>query len=156
MRIKNLKLLEHRVIGDGPLGPLLERWIVIRHEQLGGIYVHKLCRSDHDRALHDHPWSFLSIVLGRGYDEVFYDETQPPRFREQWRRNKPGFVLFRRAGYRHRVVITGKPAWTLVFVGPKVRRWGFWPEGGWCWWRKYDSSKGVCEDEIIHTGSSDQ
>lgn len=32
--------------------------------------VHKVMRSDHDRALHDHPWHNASIVLEGGYWEV--------------------------------------------------------------------------------------
>ncbi len=155
MRIAGFKLFEHRVIGNGPLGPLLERWILFRHPKLFGIFVHKLCRSDHDRALHDHPWSFLTVILRRGYFEVFYDHSQPDWLRERFTQHKPGAVLYRPACHRHRVVIKGKPAWTLVFVGPKCRKWGFWPDSGWCWWRRYDTNKGICSEDILYTGDSD-
>jgi hypothetical protein len=36
---------------------------------LGGVKLHHILRSDDDRDLHDHPWSFLSIVLKGGYWE---------------------------------------------------------------------------------------
>jgi hypothetical protein len=36
-----------------------------------GARVHNIKRSDYDRALHDHPWWNISIVLRGGYWEVF-------------------------------------------------------------------------------------
>lgn len=38
--------------------------------------VHKVMRSDHDRALHDHPWHNASIVLEGGYWEVVPGDFQ--------------------------------------------------------------------------------
>jgi hypothetical protein len=37
--------------------------------RFGGVKLHHILRSDDDRDLHDHPWSFLSIVLKGGYWE---------------------------------------------------------------------------------------
>lgn len=37
--------------------------------RFGGVKLHHILRSDDDRDLHDHPWSFLSIVLKGGYFE---------------------------------------------------------------------------------------
>lgn len=55
---------------------------IIRHEDgtpymirraintpLGGIKLHHILLSDEDRDCHDHPWSFLSIILWGGYFE---------------------------------------------------------------------------------------
>lgn len=159
MRLGRLKLFEKRVIGE-PDNPLLVRWVLIRHPALAGIFLHKLCRSDHDRALHDHPWGFISIVL-RGYQEVHHvrDIESPYNFEyieeSELLTHYPGCVLFRPASWRHRVIIGGKPAWTLVLVGPKYRRWGFWPSGSWCWWRKYNPDKGICEEDIIYHGEGE-
>jgi hypothetical protein len=166
MRIGRWKFLEHRTIGaeDGS-GPLLERYVIIRHPKLFGVFVHKLCRSDHDRALHDHPWGFISLVLKSGYREehfTHYRKTWAGEWPETvYRRNKPGMFLFRPATWRHRVIIDGKPAWTLVFVGPRRRRWGFWipqwdGQTTWCWWAKYNPFKGICSDELLYDTDGDE
>ena len=136
--------MKRRVIGPEH-DPLLIRWVLFRSPWLG-IYVHKLCRSDHDRALHDHPWPFVSIVLNGSYVEISeHGRTRRKRFG----------VIFRRATWRHRFVISNPPVWTLVFVGRRTRRWGFWPEGKFCWWRQYNSATAICEDQVLWTDGKD-
>lgn len=153
MRIGKIKLFEKTVIAaEAPDGPLLIRWILVRFPGYG-IYLHKLCRSDYDRALHDHPWPFVSIVLKNGYHEV-HDQTVDEQLITVW--HAPGSVLFRPAEWRHRVVIRpGKPAWTLILVGRRCRRWGFHLPTGWCWWRMHDPVKGICEEEVLWKTGSD-
>lgn len=168
MRIGNWKFFEHRTIDkESPLGPLVERYIFFRHPKIFGIFIHKLCRSDHDRALHDHPWGFVSVVLNGGYREEHFVENRVVSYADgdperkypvtAYRRNHFLAVLFRPATWRHRVIIDSKPAWTLVFVGPRRRRWGFWipqwdGQTTWCWWAKYNPFKGICsEDELYDT-----
>jgi hypothetical protein len=145
MRLGRLRLLERRIIGN-PEDPLLIRYILFRSVRFG-VYVHQLCRSDHERALHDHPWSFISIVLRRGYIEV-HDQTTTGQPIHVYHR--PGRILLRPAEWRHRVCIDGRPAWTLILVGPHVREWGFFTPTGWCWWRRYNDRLGICEDSPIH------
>lgn len=60
--------------GDGE-EPYLTRWIILAKKHLH-IYLHKFHRSD-SIELHDHPWSFISIVLWRGYTEETF--CKPPR-----------------------------------------------------------------------------
>lgn len=158
MRIGAFKLFEKTVVGkDDPLGPLLVRYQIIRHPKFWGIFLHKLCRSDHDRALHDHPWPFVSIVLWGGYKEIRHvrDINNVVRYETieetEFQVHRPGAILYRPATWRHRVIIEpGRPAWTLILVGPRARRWGFWPNDGWCYWRKYNTHKGICEETEIH------
>jgi hypothetical protein len=47
--------------------PYLIRWAI--NTPFGGVKLHHILRSDEDRDCHDHPWSFLSIVLRGGYWE---------------------------------------------------------------------------------------
>lgn len=145
MRIGTLKFFEKEVITDTPGDPLMVRWIlfsVSRGIHKFAIMVHKFYRSDHDRCLHDHPWNFLSIILKGGYGEVFESEGVET---QAWRR--PFSVLLRKAEWKHRVVLLpGHTCWSLVFATGPVRRWGFWPEGKWCFWRNYNPYKGICED----------
>lgn len=139
--------------------PYIIRWILFSCP-LFGIMVHKMLRSDYDRALHDHPWDFLSIVLKGGYAEEFEE-----RGVRDFRFNAPGHILFRKAEFKHRVILDkGKICWTLVFKGPRRRKWGFWIRDykikngtwfRWCWWRKYDEKRGYCSDHIVHAGGGD-
>lgn len=158
MRIGNWKFFEKTVVdGESDLGPLLVRYILIRNSKYWGVFLHKLCRSDHDRALHDHPWPFVSIVLWPGYKEIRYVRTientgmHEAICEEEVQTHHPGSILYRPAKWRHRVIINSwNPCWTLVLVGPRARRWGFWPNGEWCWWRKYDTHKGICQEEMLY------
>lgn len=132
------------VIGDGPKGPLLIRYRLLS-TRWGGVYLHHLMRSDVDRHLHDHPWAFWSLILWRGYCEVepylgqgspaFFDRSRPrERARLTWRR--PLSLIRHRAIDRHQLALAA-PAWSLIWVGPRVREWGFETEQGWIRWEDY-------------------
>jgi hypothetical protein len=47
----------------------MERWHIIPRNRLFNIYLHHFLKSDYDRALHDHPWASLSIILKGEYTE---------------------------------------------------------------------------------------
>jgi hypothetical protein len=131
--------------------PLMIRYILFRLPAFG-VYLHKFCRSDYERALHDHPWPFVSIVLTTGYIEI-HDQTTDGKQTSVF--HKPGAVLIRPAEWRHRVVIEDRPAWTLIIVGRRQRSWGFFLPDGWCWWRKHNPIKGICDDEVLWKEASD-
>lgn len=81
------------------------------------IRLHHILRSDDDRHLHDHPWSYCTIILRGGYTEI--------RERSQ-RWYGPGSVLFRGwKGFHRLVVPDGQTTWTLFMMGPYKHRWGF-------------------------------
>lgn len=107
-------------------GVLLVRYFVFQSERLA-VYVHHLMTSDEDRALHDHPWSFVTFLMSSGY----YEHTPTGR---HWRRRFS--VLYRPATWQHRLELV-KPTWTLVFRFRRVRVWGFITKGGWMDWRTY-------------------
>lgn len=135
----------HQVIGDQP-DPYLLRWYVIPRNPLFNVYLHKFLRDDDDRALHDHPWWFVSVILHGGYIE----HTESPERamvlrcrsalfdrRSPWRHRS---VAYRPAEWRHRVALPhGRnaagavdesvprvPCWTLIITGRRSRTWGFW------------------------------
>lgn len=85
----------HQTIG-GAEHPYMLRWYVIPRNPLVNVYVHKFCRSDDDRALHDHPWWFVSLILRGRYDEITEAGT---------RRRRAGSIAFRPAEWRHRVAL---------------------------------------------------
>jgi hypothetical protein len=135
-----MKLFYKRVIGDEN-NPLMFRYIIFRTKWIG-FFVHKFLRDDHDRALHDHPWSFISIILKGGYYEVTEEKIS-------WK--GPGSILYRPAAWRHRVVLLdGIPSWSFIIRLKRTRDWGFWPDGKWCLWRKYNWILGICEENEIH------
>jgi hypothetical protein len=121
----------------------------------GGVFLHVIHRNDDDKDPHDHPWDFTSVVLKGGYvDECWHwiedagagrrlpgtlfrvkGERRPP----EYERVRPLRVVQRKAEHLHRVqgIKPGRPAWTLVFTGPRRRSWGFVTENGWRHWRDY-------------------
>tara|TARA_B100001121_G_C18482615_1_gene523310 strand:- start:203 stop:613 length:411 start_codon:yes stop_codon:yes gene_type:complete len=73
------------------------------------IFLHKILKSDLGD-LHDHYWSYFTIILKGGY----WETTKKGRF---WR--SPGYMGLRKASDTHSLTIPeGKTAWTLIFVGP--------------------------------------
>jgi len=100
--------------------------------------IHHICRSDRDRHPHDHPWSYLTIILRGGYFEVRPILKDGLQAGEETQWHGPGSILFRPANSWHRLVIpTGKTAWTLFCTGPNAQEWGFLTEIGKVHWRKY-------------------
>lgn len=131
-------LIPRRVITDPCYpdgGPLFTRYFLLRCPFFG-LYVHHFHRSDNDRHVHDHPWSFVTWLLSRGYWEhlpKFAEQPDGPQVRV-WR---PRFsVLWRPAEWQHWVEIE-RPVWTLVLRLRKRREWGFWTTKGWIDWQTY-------------------
>lgn len=123
------------IIG-GAEHPYLRRWWVIPRNPVFNIYLHHFMRSDDDRALHDHPWVNLSILLDGSYIE--HTPGRDPAYR--W----AGDMVARLPSAAHRVelhkgVITGRPipVWTLFITGPRVRQWGFLCPQGWRHWKDF-------------------
>jgi hypothetical protein len=119
--------------GDDNL-PYMVRWTLFgrRRGARYRVFLHRFLRSDLD-TLHDHPWSFVSIILAGGYHERTADD------RRRW--YGPGRILRRAADWQHRVEIApGRECWSLVITGPKVRTWGFWCPGGFLPWAKADAN----------------
>ncbi|WP_211274004.1 hypothetical protein [Neoasaia chiangmaiensis] len=128
------------VIGDDQDRPYLRRWWLIPRNRWFNIYLHHFCRSDDDRALHDHPWWWCSLIIsGPGYLE----HTPAGVF---WR--KPWRLRFGRAAALHRVELLESgvrndrgafdiPVWTIFVTGPRIREWGFACPNGWRHWKEF-------------------
>lgn len=139
------------------IGTYLSRLKIIS-TPFGGIYLHKIKTPDNDHITHCHPWRFVSIVLRGGYWEVRRD---PMTLNLVRRRVKHVSVMRTHESHYIEALLrpNGKPTWTLVFVGRRVRTWGFWRQiepfeadryratvsgrrSGWTW-HEFDS-------DIIH------
>jgi hypothetical protein len=125
------------------------------------LYLHKFYNGDRDRDLHDHPWSFSSLILWGGYWEHSWNP-----FWKQWKASKflqmaakepeqyvkkwygPGSFLRRGAKWSHKVELPvdkqggNVPCWTIVWTGVKERSWGFHTDNGWCYHKNYEH--GIC------------
>jgi len=142
--------------------PYLIRWSFF--EIFGySLKLHVILRSDDDRAPHDHPWTFATLMLKGGYWEHTHSNVKGETNR-QW--IGPGRLRLCRAPHAHRlelpeeppvarptdpalqhVAIDGfyspnvkpmfAPAITLVFMWPKAREWGFYTTKGWIKWSDF-------------------
>lgn len=106
----------------------LDRWIVY----FGGtLRLHRFSQGDDARAVHDHPWWFITFPLG-GYVELVFN----PQFGDQVphiQLVRPWRFHYRPALYRHRVLPMTRPVWTIVLTGMaqtygRDAVWGFYPK----------------------------
>lgn len=131
-----------------PEGIYLRRWWIIPRNSVFNVYLHQFQRSDEDRALHDHPWTFNISIIVKGK----YREHIPRRIKKR----RPFIPIFRIGRAPHRVeLIDGKPVWTIFVTGRKVREWGFYCKQGWKHWKDFVSTRpgenGIgpgCDDEV--------
>lgn len=70
-----VSFLKLKVINDGCDRPYLIRFSIF--EFFGfSLKLHFILRSDDDRSLHDHPWTFWTLMIAGGY----WEETFPKKF----------------------------------------------------------------------------
>lgn len=128
-------------------GLYLRRWFLKKRKPgRMNVYLHNAVDSDDARALHDHPWANISIILRGGYIEHVFayppvnGQPLPPVIQK---RRRAGQIIFRRADLAHRLELypvpgdmdvripkwtppTVKPCWSIFITGRKSREWGFW------------------------------
>lgn len=119
------------------------RWTDVRSEYITRLHVVKtpwcaLClhwinKPDAEPWLHDHPVSFLSIILRGGYAEKRWSPSRGEyiKLNSWW-----NFIRATDAD-RHRIILTRANTLTLCFMGPKTREWGFHMPAGWIMWKDY-------------------
>lgn len=118
------------------VGVYVRRWIC--ETPFGSLRLHHWLHSDDDRAFHDHPWWFVTLVLQGGYTDC------SPKGEERMASPK---IAFRPAEHSHTVKVDKGGCWTLLITGPQVRRWGFWVGRKWKKSNKYFLEHGmhVCD-----------
>ncbi len=120
--------------GAGACPVYLERWTL--GQAFGcGLYLHHFLGDDWALDPHDHPRRFVSIGLrGWYWEETFHADgalAATTRYTAPWCRTFPPEHL-----HRVRAAECGD-TWTLVFVLPKSRPWGFVQDGRWVPFRNY-------------------
>lgn len=128
---------------DGSGDTYLFRYRIIK-TPFGGIYLHHILMADTDRDPHDHPFRFWSFVLSGGYSEEIFEDLSYDLgdgvlcaeriYRRRWLRHSWHRMDTNAAHMITRVLPKTK---TLVFVGPRVREWGFWTQTAWVHWVPY-------------------
>lgn len=118
--------------------PFIKTYIPLKN-----IRLHHILRSDLDTALHDHPFSFWTILLTGGYLEVLplydlenlnYDIHNQVKYLKRdhdhvkYIKRFCGSVRWVAAETAHRLILE-KPVWTLVFAEEAQGRWGFYRGG---------------------------
>lgn len=161
-------ILFHKTIiyrlGDKEKKPYLIRWAFFDRFIIS-LKIHKFLISDDD-CLHDHPWSFISIILKGGYNEVrpkvqvgmdimnpgdmWVKEDSTWMAGLLYRIRQPGSIVYRPAKTIHRVELLrdseGKeiPCWSIIITFKKLKSWGFFTPKGFVNWREYTPNDNLC------------
>lgn len=138
---------------DHPERNYLTRWRLIQTPWFG-IYLHRFDGPDPRPTLHDHPWPFRSLVLRGGYVEADTYSKSPGRlpvnadcitdipleslrWHGAWTTLRARSVNRKNATDTHTIVsLLRVPTWTLMFVGRRVREWGYVDRDGR--WTRFD------------------
>jgi hypothetical protein len=129
----------------------LHRWFLLPKNKFCNIYLHNFTRDDEDRALHDHPWFNLSVLLKGQYIEHTIDAGGVHRrtvlnagdlkFRAPWDAHRVECIKEYDEGGALRPI----PCWSLFITGPVQHGWGFHCPGEWTSRDKF-SEQGGCAD----------
>ena len=108
-----------------------------------GVYLHDIHKDDQDRAPHNHPWSFLSLVVRGAYVERVYDDPcgKPDEYREQTHHARSVHRMGRTAA--HRIVYATPGLKTLIVTGPRQASWGFFVGDEYIDWSEYERRIGT-------------
>ena len=104
----------------------------------GSIMVHFINGPDPEPDMHDHPTTFLSIILWGSYTERREMVDGAPVWlwgksvvdRRWWN--------FVRATDCHKIVSVRPNTTTVCFMTKTLRKWGFHTPDGWVYWKDYN------------------
>lgn len=106
--------------------------------------VHWLNKPDPEPYLHDHPVTFLSVILRGGYTEkrmrvrtVWTPARDMQACRTRIVKNTWWNYIRASKHDRHTIIEVKPRTVTLCFMGPKTREWGFHQPWGWIHWKEY-------------------
>lgn len=114
--------------------PLMHRWTLL-DLSAWKLLVHHFLPNASDTDYHDHPRSFLTVVIYGGYtDRTPWGVVDALR---------AGSIRFRDAEHAHITTVGPRGCWTVVVMGPKRRKWGFWRDGKWWHWQAFEREFGL-------------
>ena len=118
---------------DHPEINYLTRWRIVQ-TPWAALYLHRMNTPDGRPTMHDHPWSFVSIILRGGY----YEHRLTGDRNIVGRRIKHVNVV-RRNDAHYIASLDRTPTWSLLLVGKRRQTWGYWrpipgtSRGTWSW-----------------------
>ena len=129
------KLGRYRLITDRKNNdPYMHRYYLLFKDRLSfpfNLFLHKIVKSD-DPVYHDHPWSFVTIVLSGGYWEHTPDFYHGKVVADKVKWRGPGSIISRGAHEFHWLELDNKqPAVTLFIPKKRKRDWGFLVNNTW-------------------------
>jgi len=80
------------------------------------LYLHLINKADEDLHEHDHPWSFISVILKGGYAEVSEHKIT---------RRTVGSIAYKKASTTHKVINLFGKTYSLALVWGERRDWGY-------------------------------
>lgn len=101
------------------------------------VCLHWINGPDEEPYYHDHPVSFLSLILRGWYYEFRELRWQDCSGKRRWW----NFIRASKADRHIIAVVPPGGALTLCFMGPKTREWGFHLGEEWVPWRTYNDRK---------------
>ena len=115
-------LFDHKIIMDLEHTDevYLSRWRIIQTPWFG-VLLHRIYKPDWARELHNHPWSFMSLILTGGYTE----ECKRNGDNVKQVRRGVGSVSRRTKQDFHRISELHGTVRTFVLVGRRRQEWGF-------------------------------
>lgn len=118
-----------------------------------GLYVHDIHEDDGDRHPHNHPWSFLSLVLRGYYTERLYPNpsSEPDEYVCQTHKWLSAHVMGRVSA--HRIIDASPGLKTLILTGRRSASCGFFVDGTLVDWQDYERDHGttpVRDERRIH------
>lgn len=127
-----------------PSGYLTRLFLV--HTPLGGVMLHWINGPDPEPDMHNHPVTFLSLIIRGAYCE---QRPVPGTCRCCERMGQPRGHYHRWLNFVsarddvHRITWVAPSTLTLVFYGPKRCDWGFFTPQGFVPWREYNAKYGA-------------
>lgn len=103
-----------------------------------GLLLHNIHEPDEGADPHNHPWSFVSVILRGHYVERVYADPANARSMYIEKRHGRGSVHLMGRGAAHQIVEASPGLRTLILTGPRRSGWGFFePDGSYVAWQDY-------------------
>lgn len=105
----------------------LRRWFLKGRGTDAQWFLHNIRLPDEGRDHHDHPWSFVSLVLWGGYTEnvVIFDECAYCVPDSENLTHSIGSVMLNEAQHTHRIDKVKAHTYTLVRTNKAMKNWRF-------------------------------
>lgn len=143
MKLGRWRIVDRFVIPnlDNPDELYLTRWRILETPWFG-LFIHRFDGPDSRPVLHDHPWSFVSLLVRGGYVEhrLGYGKiSSAPTPRQVIRRHVRFVNVMRRDDAHFIESLDRTPTWSVLVVGKRRRTWGFLrpipgsTRGAWSW-----------------------